>query len=179
MASNSPGRSKTQSKHLPQEKQEGQFFRAVEVHICPRIQLRFKYWKNRYNSQKYILNELLCLSNTEKELANSRGLSRWTEPLRVSKVSDCSRERNRGNFSGQSKSSPFLLVGEATASSWKQWKEITVGLSGPVQTSDSQFYQYFLDNSYRRWVLAWAHSWLFAGLWHFLKPGGSFFLSAV
>lgn len=105
------------------------------------------------------MNCCICKTHTEEELAaHSRGLTSWTKPLSVSKVSDYSRERNRENFSGQSESSPFLLVLAGTVSSPKQWKEITVGLSGPVEASYSQFHQCFLDNSHRRWVLACTHS---------------------
>lgn len=41
------------------------------------------------------------------------------------------------NFSGQSESSPSLLIPETTASTSKQWKEIIVSLSGPVETTQA------------------------------------------
>ena len=82
-----------------------------------------------------------------KELAHSRGFIFRTKLLMSAKYLIDKGEKQ--NFSGQSESSPSLLVPETIASTSKQWKEIIVSLSGPVETTQASFISVFWTRATR------------------------------
>lgn len=136
-------RSETLAKQQPQKEQQGSSGH-YEAPVCHRIQFAVNTEKSRYKLT--VVPPLRIPASTKhtcrKRASTSQGLIS-TKLLSVSKVSNCLGEGNRGNFSGQSQSSPSLLVSEATASNLKQWKEIIVGLGGPVETTQANFISVF------------------------------------